>query len=193
MQMRLETLQNNPVIVGCLAAISAAFLITLWSAVSLLNALFYDPDLNLSTYSHVQSTAAVNTNEIGERNFFGYADAEPNIEIDNLPETKLELTLRGAFTALNNDAAGAIIEDDKKQAEYYSIGDTLLGDATLKAVYADRVILSRSGLFETLYFPRTDDEASAGSYPSSVPSISDTESKARRDAIRERIKKLRGR
>jgi len=69
------------------------------------------------------------------------------------PDTQLNLTLKGALASDNKAGARAIIADQRGQEEDYAIGDTLPGNAELSAIYADRVILQRSGRYETLRLP----------------------------------------
>ena len=69
------------------------------------------------------------------------------------PDTRLKLTLRGALASDDPANARAIIADPKGQDEQYSIGDTLPGNAELSEIYPDRVILKRSGRYETLRLP----------------------------------------
>jgi general secretion pathway protein C len=127
---------------------------------------------------------------IGQRNFFGFADAKPAIVIDELPETQLELTLSGVFTALKESNAGAIIVDDKNQSKHYAVGDSLPGNAVLKSIHKNKVVITRNGIFETLYFAdlqKDNDEKATGR----AISISPDQAKERRQAIRDRINKLR--
>ena len=208
MQQAIQAITNNPVSATSAAIVAIAAAVTLWTTGALVSTLLYSPQLDLlGTATPTQSTD-VNTSAIGERNFFGLAGKEPVIQVDNLPETTLKLTLRGAFMATTSSIGGAIIEDETKQASHYTVGDTLPGNAELKGVYADRIVLSRNGILETLYFP-TDDNAqvgigtrlppSAGSAGGSrVPTrgtmdLSPNQAEERRKAVRERIEKLRNR
>lgn len=77
-------------------------------------------------------------------------------------ETKLKLTLRGVFAAENPAQAMAIIADARGQEKVYRRNETIFSGVTLYAVYPDRVILERSGNFETLSLPRDKDNAQPG-------------------------------
>lgn len=68
------------------------------------------------------------------------------------PKTRLRLILKGVFTAEQSGESGAIVEEIGKSADYYRLGDTLPGNATLEEVYSDRIILRRNGRLETLSF-----------------------------------------
>ena len=181
---------NNPVIALSCSAVAAAVMITLWSTGMLMSTLLFQPTLDITRNTPSQSTSLIDSNGIGERHFFGIANAKPEIIIDELPETKLELILRGAFTAQNESNAGAIIEDDKKKSQHYAIGDTLPGDAILKSIHKNKVVLTRNGIFETLYFPEIQ-KTDKNSPSFSIQSQSPQERDERRKAIRERINNLR--
>jgi general secretion pathway protein C len=80
--------------------------------------------------------------------------AQQNTE--NLPETNLQLTLRGVLAATADVAGSALIEDDRNNTDAYLVGDTLPGNATLHSVHPARIIIGRSGKLENLYFPEID-------------------------------------
>lgn len=73
-----------------------------------------------------------------------------NVEV---PETKLNLKLRGVFASTNPKNASAIIADAKGVEESYKIGDDVVGRAILREVFVDKVILERNGRLETLKLP----------------------------------------
>mgnify|MGYP000536604720 CR=1 FL=1 len=72
-----------------------------------------------------------------------------------LPSTKLQLILRGAFTANDPSNATAIIEN-ADQTRSYRVGSLITGNTKLHAVHSERVVLSNNGKLETLYFPIAD-------------------------------------
>ena len=186
----LQMILNNPVIALSCSAIAAAVMITVWTTGMLMSTLLFQPTLDITRNTPNQSTSLIDSSGIGERHFFGVANAKPEIIIDELPETKLELILRGAFTAQQDSNAGAIIEDDKRNSQHYAIGDTLPGDAILKSVHENKVVLTRNGIFETLYFPEVQ-KADKNAPNFSIISQSPQEKEERRKAIRERINNLR--
>ena len=70
------------------------------------------------------------------------------------PDTRLNLVLKGVLAANPMDNASAIISMGKKGKEdIYGIGDRV-SSATVKEIYPDRIILERSGRFETLRLPK---------------------------------------
>jgi len=76
------------------------------------------------------------------------------------PVTTLALKLRGVAAADVAAEALAIIEGPDGKSLPYRIGDTLPGDAELRAVHVDRVVLVRGGREEVLPF---SDEKPTGS------------------------------
>ncbi len=73
---------------------------------------------------------------------------------EDLPETKLHLTLRGMIASPDPSMARAIIADPAKKENFYKIGDKLPGNATLTEIYGDRIVIKRGNNFETLTLPK---------------------------------------
>jgi general secretion pathway protein C len=91
-------------------------------------------------------------------NLFGDLSAEPVIEeqITDAPVTKLNLTLTGVVSSSLKDQGVAIIENRGTQ-ETYGVGEKISGtNATLKEVYADRVIIRNGPSSETLMLDGID-------------------------------------
>lgn len=76
------------------------------------------------------------------------------------PDTRLNLKLRGLLASTDPVAARAIIADGKGVEEAYKVGQKLPGNAVLREIYADRVILEYRGRLEALRLPK-DSDASA--------------------------------
>jgi general secretion pathway protein C len=72
----------------------------------------------------------------------------------NAPETTLKLVLDGVLAATDVRAARAIIRTPNGTEKPYRVGDLLPGNAILKEIYPDRVLLERNGRYETLPLPR---------------------------------------
>lgn len=81
---------------------------------------------------------------------FGKADPKTNIR--ETPETTLALILNGLMFSTSRARSLAIISENGQpgQEGVYGVGDALPGNATIEAIFADRVILRRSGHRETL-------------------------------------------
>jgi general secretion pathway protein C len=97
---------------------------------------------------------AVNVAKIQSLNLFGQydeaVDERLELEMTNVPETKLNLILSGLVASDEQSVAAAIIENQGKQ-ETYGIGDIIIGTrANLEQVLMDRVIIKQSGRLETL-------------------------------------------
>ena len=132
------------------------------------------------------------------------------IDTENLPETNLRLFLRGVLAADGDFPGSALIEDDKSQTEAYLVGDELPGNAKLRSVHPNRVIIERAGKLENLYFPETEDREGmsftadreaepvnatqpAGSTTTSRAPATATSDDQRREEIRRRLEQLRER
>ncbi|MBK1887829.1 MULTISPECIES: type II secretion system protein N [Marinobacter] len=140
----------------------------------------------------------------------GQIEAEESTE--DLPETNLRIFLRGVLAADGEFPGSALIENDKSKTDVFLVGDELPGNAKLRSVHPNRVILDRGGKLENLYFPEPDDRSgmtfSAGADdldqaegPAETPSTSSLPTPAtpaandqpRREEIRKRLEQLRER
>ncbi|CAN0591281.1 unnamed protein product, partial [Ectocarpus sp. 12 AP-2014] len=152
--------------------------------------------------------------KLASLDLFGVAgeSATPTeLNTENLPETNLRLFLRGVLAAEGEFPGSALIEDDKSTTEAYLVGDELPGNAKLRSVHANRVIIERGGKLENLYFPEGDDRSGlsvatsndmespddgSSAAPSASPSpgnASPTSDDQRREEIRRRLEQLRER
>ena len=71
------------------------------------------------------------------------------------PPTRLSLELQGVFVSEDENKSTAMISEARKDSQLFHIGDKVPGNATLAAVYADRVLLNLNGKLEALYFPES--------------------------------------
>lgn len=96
-----------------------------------------------------------------------------------LPETRLNLVLRGVIAGKSAAESGAIIADPSGNQKFYALGAKLPGGAELKEIHADHIILLRNGQFETLRLPRDElrdndlrtDDTAARRRPNPMPAI----------------------
>ena len=132
-----------------------------------------------------RATASVDLGDILKANLFGRApDDEQARALQPTEETRLPLTLQGVFVAEPASDSAAIIARKGQAGRLYAIGDDVPGNATLRAVQAEQVILLRAGQHETLTFPeikrfrrmpvpsptaRVDDRPPAGAEPANEP------------------------
>jgi general secretion pathway protein C len=104
------------------------------------------------------SNSRLNLADIKRLNLFGDYNAEPLTEkkVTDAPVTRLNLTLTGVVSSSIKDQGAAIIEN-RNQQQTYGIGEKIEGtNASLKEVYADRVIIKNGPSSETLMFDGVD-------------------------------------
>ena len=107
-----------------------------------------------------KSGQSFNISALQALNLFGIFNEpvvqETQMVVENVPETRLQLTLSGLVASDDAGIAAAIIEHQKKQATY-GIGDLITGTrASLEQVLIDRVIIKQSGRLETLMLDGAD-------------------------------------
>lgn len=105
------------------------------------------------------------------------AAAKPQAVVE-APDTRLNLKLHGVVASHDPAFARAIIADGKGEENAFAVGDTLPGNAELKEIYADRIILEYRGQLETLRLPKESNidngqvhsrSARAGAAPVAAP------------------------
>ncbi|WP_323751064.1 type II secretion system protein N [Marinobacter sp.] len=171
------------------------------------------PEPNVTIDSTANITDNVPQVELATLPVFGNSSApaqSPSANTENLPETNLRLALRGVLAADGEFPGSALIEDDKGNTEAYLVGKALPGNATLRTVFPNRVIIDRQGKLENLYFPETekstgvfmaeatDNQQTATGTPraQTQPGTPDPQSSGqqqRREDIRKRLEQLRQR
>jgi len=67
-----------------------------------------------------------------------------------VPETRLDLTLKGVIASEDGKSGGAIIADKKDGDRYFGVGAMLPGGAILDEVHPQQVVLLRNGRQEVL-------------------------------------------
>ncbi len=72
---------------------------------------------------------------------------------EDVPETTLKLELRGVLASDDPKIARAIIADATRKENFYALESMLPGNAILKEIYVDRIVLSRNNRLETLRLP----------------------------------------
>lgn len=68
------------------------------------------------------------------------------------PRTPLTFELQGVMAGLEGSGTASIARASGQRGELFRVGDSVYGQATLKAVYTDRVVFDRNGTDETLAF-----------------------------------------
>jgi general secretion pathway protein C len=116
---------------------------------------------NVSTGQSVtqkSTNSRLNLADVKRLNLFGDYNAEPVEEkvVTDAPVTRLNLTLTGVVASSNKDQGAAIIEN-RNQQQTYGVGEKIEGtNASLKEVYADRVIIKNGPTNETLMLDGVD-------------------------------------
>lgn len=96
----------------------------------------------------------VNVAGIVNAHLFGTALAPAGGDSASAPATSLNLVLAGTIAGEDPKTGWAIIGESAQAARVYATGASIPGGATLREVYADRVILDRGGRLEALPLPR---------------------------------------
>lgn len=142
--------------------------------------------------------------QLEELAFFGTAGEQTSQSVERaetLPETNLQLVLRGVMAGDTDDSDSALVEGPDGETKVYRIGDALPGNASLREVRQRRVVIERAGALETLTFPENEGSRLALGSNQRSPS-NDSDSKATEGAVtpadrssdvRNRLNKLRER
>ncbi|MDX1570613.1 MAG: type II secretion system protein GspC [Xanthomonadales bacterium] len=101
--------------------------------------------------------------DVAALHLFGQPLSESAPVAQTAPETELNLALLGTFAAEDPQGGIAIIADDQSNQGSYRVGDELPGNATLKEVHVDRIVLERLGRRESLHLTRAEPGASGRS------------------------------
>lgn len=130
---------------------------------------------------------------LSSAHLFGTTDKKAAvISTDKLPETKLNLVLKGVLTAGTTAIASAIIARGANgKEEIYSIGDKIPGGIMLKEIHPEHIILERQGRLETLRLEKSkgaDLTSTNNMNTSSASTISSNSSKKLKDIRRDIIK-----
>ena len=156
---------------ACAVALGCVFIgaLTLL-AVQFIQTANYQPYQQQPSTQRSTEPSSYKSQTITSQHLFGRVAAGSAQQLDklNLPQTQLQLLLRGVFTSSNPRLASAIIEIPGQKTHAYKVNSTVYGDAKLHAVHKDRIVLSRDGQLETLYFPQTE-IASSSSHPVAAP------------------------
>lgn len=110
---------------------------------------------NLSMAS--DSTVPVDKSILLRVNPFEIAASEPNpAGLDDVPETALNLTLKGQRAVTGNGLGTATIVTPDNRQRVFREGEEILEGVVLSRVLSDRVILEKDGRFESLFWEGRD-------------------------------------
>lgn len=142
------------------------------------------------------------------RDLFGTPETEPTPGSGSEPtsdepiqKTDLNLTLKGILGAAGR--RWAVIATGKGEEKAFVEGDTLAGGATITAIQARRVLLSRNGVTEALRLPEVEGSAlatsrvqaqgpEASSAEGAIRKVSANRRKVDRDYVNSRLQDLSG-
>jgi general secretion pathway protein C len=79
--------------------------------------------------------------------------ARPAQDAANAPQSNLPLVLVGIIAADNPNDGLAILGENAAGAKVYAVGDNIPGGARLHQVLADKVVIDRNGVLESLMLP----------------------------------------
>ncbi|MDB6062870.1 MAG: hypothetical protein JWM78_2973 [Verrucomicrobiaceae bacterium] len=185
---------------ACIIAIVAFIGVEIWSTVQ---GFSYRPTVITSQNRTAGANPQPFVEQITAADLFGHSTSQ-----GNLPETNLQLTLRAVFAAQDPHQASAVIEMPDGRAQVIKAGASISGDAMLQEVHENRVVLSRNGVMETLFFPapqessdfaiaqntpapQTDTDVNA--VPNNSPAAGASPDEIKRAAILQRLEELRAR
>lgn len=106
-----------------------------------------------------QKTSSVNNSrqqqqqfrQLTSSNIFGAAQTRTTQIQTKVPETRLNLSLKGVLAAKPMHRASAIIAQGRGgKEEIYSVGDKLQGGVLIKEIHPEHIVLERNGRLETL-------------------------------------------
>jgi general secretion pathway protein C len=113
--------------------------------------------------SPARTAAPLDLEPVLTAHLFGEPSAAPAPvvqQVEDAPDTRLSLKLRGIVAGDDPSGGFAIVADSRGQEKLYKVGDAVPGGAKVHEVQDDRVILNRAGILEALRLPR-EFEASA--------------------------------
>lgn len=102
-----------------------------------------------------KSNTAIDISQLLQMELFGSLQQvqAPVAQVENVPETKLNLVLRGVYFADEKSKANAVIENGRGKQDVYFIDEALKdvsGQVYLKEVYFNKVVIETNGKRETL-------------------------------------------
>jgi general secretion pathway protein C len=136
-----------------IVSIIIAMLMAWWTYASVLP-LFSEKEIVTEPTANITKAQTPKKVSLNKLDLFGKTEQNINAKKTNeaIP-TKLNLTLRGIL-ATNDPTQGiAQIQNANKEEKEFVVNDSIFGQATLKEIYRDRVIILHNGKYETLLLP----------------------------------------
>jgi general secretion pathway protein C len=104
--------------------------------------------------------STLHVSEITSAHLFG--ETHSTVDDANAPQTNVQLVLAGVLAVPDPKRGLAIIGPSAGTAKLYTVGSAVPGGVNLYSVYADRVLLDRGGVIESLFLPRKAPLAGTG-------------------------------
>ena len=106
-------------------------------------------------------TQRSNFKNLTSANLFGVSEKAVVQKQSKVPETRLNLTLKGLLAATPMEMGSAIIAKGKNGKEdIFSVGDKMPGGILVKEIHVDHVLLERNGRLEKLMLQKDSGEVS---------------------------------
>ena len=102
------------------------------------------------TMTTATATSKVTLAELPKLHLLGKAEAPTSLV--GIPNTLMQLSLKGIHSGNSPDDGSAIISVPGKTDRVYLVGDKLPGGAVLSGVYNDKVVIDRNGELEVVKF-----------------------------------------
>ena len=126
------------------------------------------------------SRSGVDVQAIVNAHLFGVPEAPAQQNVEDAPETQMNLVLTAVFAAEDPAKGLAIIGESPQSAKVFAVGSTIRPGTKLHAVYVDRVILDRGGNLEALALPKRSSGALVINRPPARPQQSQVVDNLRR-------------
>ncbi len=136
-----------------------------WTLVQLLWSFFPEQDSSLTANAPAPAVRATPPTNLAPQatlasyHLFGQTAAGELPNAPDAPETQLKLTLIGTAAGRDPKMGVAMIVDENNKQRQYQVGE-IVGQATVDAVYQDRVVLVFQGRLETLRLVKQSTAAS---------------------------------
>lgn len=102
---------------------------------------------------------------------FGNAAVQASGDAANAPPTSIPLVLAGVLATPDPKQGMAIIGESAAAAKVVAVGQQVPGGAQLHSVYADRAIIDRAGVLESVYLPRRTAAIGPAPMPPPAPPV----------------------
>lgn len=137
----------------CIFTVGGLILIAKSDYARLTSSISQNPDQEPSNKKPSSSPSALSSFSQTAK-LFGQDTVKPQeVAPEQLPETRLNLILKGTFTHENSEKASALIAESNKSTARFFVGNEIPGGAELIAIRKGEVILRRNGQDELLKLP----------------------------------------